>query len=62
MARFGRDNIIVLLGRFIIAPALMVLLIWAGTGMGVHLVSLFSHTLVIQAATPAFAVLPILAD
>lgn len=59
---FGRDNIIVLIGRFIVAPALMVGIIWVGSGFGIDLVRLFSHTLVIQAVTPAFAVLPILAD
>lgn len=59
---FSRDNIIVILGRFVVAPLLMIIMIVGGSHLGFHLTPMFRHTLIIQAATPVFAVLPILAD
>lgn len=58
---FERDSILALIGRFIISPLALILLIKLGGGMGVHLPSLMRQTLVVQSATPMLAVLPILA-
>ncbi|WP_251545563.1 AEC family transporter [Limosilactobacillus caecicola] len=59
--RFERDSILALIGRFIISPIVLIVLIKLGMGMGVHLPSLMRQTLVVQSATPMLAVLPILA-
>ena len=59
--RFERDSILALIGRFIISPLVLIVLIKLGMGMGVHLPSLMRQTLVVQSATPMLAVLPILA-
>ncbi|MFT8916997.1 MAG: AEC family transporter [Oenococcus sp.] len=54
---FDRDSVLVLIGRFIIAPALMIgILHLFAAGMP----SLESSTLIIQSAAPGLAVLPIL--
>lgn len=59
--RFDFHLILTLLGRFVISPIIMVLIVVAGMHMGVHINSIFQQTLIIQAATPSLAVLPILA-
>lgn len=59
--RFERDSILALIGRFIISPLVLIVLIKLGMVMGVHLPSLMRQTLVVQSATPMLAVLPILA-
>ena len=58
---FERDSILALVGRFILSPLVLIILIKLGMGMGVHLPSLMRQTLVVQSATPMLAVLPILA-
>lgn len=58
---FDGDTIWALLGRFIIAPALMILMLVIGKSGGAQVPSLESSTLIIQAAAPGLAVLPILA-
>jgi auxin efflux carrier (AEC) len=60
--RFDRDTIWALLGRFVFAPAIMIGFVSLGASMGHALPSLESSTLVIQAAAPGLAVLPILVD
>jgi len=57
---FDRDTILALLGRFIFAPAIMIGFVLLGKSMGNALPSLESSTLIIQAAAPGLAVLPIL--
>lgn len=59
--RFERDSILALIGRFILSPLVLILLIKCGMSMGVHLPDLMRQTLVVQSATPMLAVLPILA-
>lgn len=58
--RFDRDTIWALVGRFVFAPALMIAFILIGRTMGQAMPSLESSTLIIQAAAPGLAVLPIL--
>ncbi|MGY3765617.1 AEC family transporter [Vagococcus vulneris] len=59
---FDRDTIVALLGRFVLAPAVMIALItFCGDIFG-NLPTLESQTLIIQSAAPALAVLPILAN
>lgn len=59
--RFDRDTVVALIGRFILSPALLILLITIGSNMGADLNPLLQQTLVVQSATPMLAVLPILA-
>lgn len=68
LARFGLNNIrferdlnLALLGRFVISPIIMYVVVVLAAGMGLTVPALFSHTLIVQAATPALAVLPVLA-
>lgn len=60
--RFDKDTIAALLGRFVLSPLVMVLLIVLGGQFFGDLASLESQTLIVQAAAPALAVLPILAN
>ena len=60
--RFERDTVWALIGRFIISPLVLIILVKVGLGAGVHLPSLMRGTFVVQSATPMLAVLPILAD
>ncbi|MEK1334816.1 malate permease [Limosilactobacillus fermentum] len=61
--RFSKNLNVAILGRFVLSPIIMFTLIYAGAhGLHVNMASMFSKTLIIQAATPSFAVLPILAD
>ncbi|MCF6515289.1 AEC family transporter [Lactobacillus sp. S2-2] len=57
---FDRDSVLALLGRFVIAPALMIgiLVLFANGGAGVP--SIEASTFIIQAAAPGLAVLPML--
>ncbi|RXT59178.1 AEC family transporter [Lacticaseibacillus chiayiensis] len=59
--KFDKHVVVTLIGRFALAPVLMFVLIAMGHSMGLTMVPVFQKTLVIQAATPTFAVLPILA-
>ncbi|KIS03814.1 AEC family transporter [Paucilactobacillus wasatchensis] len=58
---FDGDTIWALLGRFIIAPAVMIMVILISGHIGNTMPSLESSTLIIQSAAPGLAVLPILA-
>lgn len=60
--RFDGNVIWTLLGRFVISPIIMAIIIFAGLHVGVHINDVFQQTLIIQAATPSLAVLPILAN
>lgn len=60
--RFDRDTVWALVGRFIFAPAIMIGLITLGSSTGHGLPNLEASTLIIQAAAPGLAVLPILVD
>lgn len=57
---FDKDTILALLGRFVVAPAIMIGIVIAFKNMGQTIPNLESSTLIIQAATPGLAVLPIL--
>ncbi|OIL00215.1 AEC family transporter, partial [Oenococcus oeni] len=54
---FDRDSILALIGRFIIVPAVMIIILKL---FGGSMPKLESSTLIIQAAAPGLAVLPIL--
>lgn len=58
---FDRDTIWALLGRFIFTPAVMIGILMLATHGGAQIPNLESSTLIIQAAAPGLAVLPILA-
>lgn len=60
---FDKDTIFALLGRFILAPIVMILLVkWFGPSvLHLDIASLMGKTFIVQSATPALAVLPILA-
>lgn len=58
---FDKDTVGALLGRFIIAPAIMITVILVSGHIGSTMPSLESSTLIIQSAAPGLAVLPILA-
>lgn len=60
--RFDKDTVWALIGRFIFAPAIMIGFVLLGASMGHGLPQLESSTLIIQAAAPGLAVLPILVD
>ena len=59
---FDKDTIFALLGRFIMSPCIMVILIILGTKISGTIPALESKTYIIQASAPALAVLPILAN
>ncbi|MGR3741897.1 AEC family transporter [Companilactobacillus sp. DQM5] len=58
--KFDRDTVIALLGRFVFAPAFMIAMVMIGAHMGQSMPNVEQSTLVIQAAAPGLAVLPIL--
>ena len=61
--RFDRDTVVALLGRFVLAPAVLIGLIALGSNaFGANLAPLLKQTLIVQSATPMLAVLPILAN
>ncbi|WP_283679383.1 AEC family transporter [Lentilactobacillus sp. Marseille-Q4993] len=57
---FDRDTVMALVGRFIIAPAVMIGLVLMFKSSGHPIPNLESSTLIIQSAAPGLAVLPIL--
>lgn len=59
--KFDRSVIVTLFGRFVTAPIVMTILIFIGAQAGLTIIPVFYKTLIIQAATPTFAVLPVLA-
>lgn len=59
---FDKDTIFALLGRFIMSPCIMVVLIILGVKISGTMPALESKTYIIQASAPALAVLPILAN
>lgn len=60
---FDRDTILGLMGRFVLAPAVMMILILVARSMTIFpIVDLQQQTLIVQSAAPALAVLPILAN
>ncbi len=60
--KFDTHVVITLLGRFVLSPIIMAVIVFIGANAGIHLNNIFQQTLVVQAATPALAVLPILAN
>ncbi|BDR55907.1 AEC family transporter [Xylocopilactobacillus apis] len=60
--KFDKSVIVTLLGRFVLAPIIMAALIFIGAQVGLKMVPIFYKTLIIQSATPTFAVLPVLAN
>ncbi|WP_119318890.1 AEC family transporter [Companilactobacillus formosensis] len=60
--RFDRDTILALVGRFIVAPVIMIGIILIGGSMMGSMPQLESSSFIIQSAAPGLAVLPILVD
>ncbi len=60
--KLDRDSTLALLGRFVLSPVVLIILIKLGAASGIELPTLMSQTLVVQSATPMLAVLPILAN
>ena len=60
--RFDRDTILALVGRFIVAPVIMIGIILIGGSMIGSMPQLESSSFIIQSAAPGLAVLPILVD
>ncbi|GEP18741.1 AEC family transporter [Pediococcus argentinicus] len=60
--KFDRDTIVALLGRFVLAPVVITLLILLGSHMGHALPTMEMQTLIVQASAPGLAVMPILAN
>lgn len=60
--RFDRDTVVALLGRFILSPIIMILVLLIAGHFGASFPTLASQTLIVQSATPMLAVLPILAN
>ena len=60
--RFDADTIWALVGRFVIAPAVMIGILMVAAALGDALPALERNTLIIQSGAPVMAVLPILAD
>ncbi|KRO00147.1 AEC family transporter [Companilactobacillus kimchiensis] len=61
--RFDRDTILALIGRFVVAPAIMIsIILLGGRMMGTSLPTIEANSFIIQSAAPGLAVLPILVD
>ncbi|UQS87189.1 AEC family transporter [Nicoliella spurrieriana] len=58
--KFDRDTVVVLLGRFVLSPAVMVILMLVAT-RDANVPAMLSQTMIVQSATPMLAVLPVLA-
>ncbi|MGL6154614.1 MAG: AEC family transporter, partial [Cetobacterium sp.] len=60
--KFDRDTIVALIGRFIIVPIIMILVIVISEKvLGIDMLPVLKGTLVVQSGVPMLAVLPILA-
>ncbi|MDN6968365.1 AEC family transporter [Oenococcus sp. UCMA 17063] len=59
---FDKDTLVALFGRFIIGPALMIIIVIIAQKYGIKLLSTEKQTYIIQASVPALATLPILAE
>src|SRR5699024_2646582 len=59
--RFDRDTVGALLGRFILSPIIMILVLLVAGHFGASFPTLASQTLIVQSATLMLDVLPILA-
>ena len=60
--KFDKDTVVALVGRLILSPVIMILLVRIlAPQVGLPLTQMMSDTFVVQSATPALAVLPILA-
>ena len=59
--RFDRDTSVALLGRFVLSPLAIICLLMLGGHLGHHLNVGLKETLIVQSATPALAILPVLA-
>ena len=59
--RFDRDTSVALLGRFVLSPLAIICLLMLGGHLGHHLSVGLKETLIVQSATPALAILPVLA-
>ena len=60
--RLDRDSILSLIGRFVICPIIIIVLIMIGTGtFGLTMSAIEKNSFIVQSATPMLAVLPILA-
>jgi predicted permease len=53
---------VALLGRFVLAPALIAMIISVGLHLGFGVPTAEAQTLIVQASAPGLAVLPILAN
>ncbi|MCP0886598.1 AEC family transporter [Ligilactobacillus sp. WILCCON 0076] len=70
LRQFGLKNmefdghiVMTLIGRFILSPIIMVVVVMVGLhAFGISLTPIFQKTLIIQSATPTLAVLPIMAN
>jgi predicted permease len=60
--RIDKDVIVVILGRFVMAPAVMAIILVAGAFINIEISQVAKQALIIQAATPTFAVIPIIAQ
>lgn len=61
--KFDRDSIVALIGRFVVAPAVMILLVKVvAIHSGLTIPEIMGETFIVQSATPALSVLPILAN
>ncbi|GAA3629121.1 AEC family transporter [Lactobacillus hamsteri] len=61
--RVDKDSAFALIGRFVIAPAIMILLVrLVAPSVGLDVPKLMGETFIVQSGTPALAVLPVLAD
>ncbi len=60
--RFDRDTVLVLVGRFIFSPIIMVLMIWMSGFISGNFTDMDKKTFMVQSAVPIFAVLPILVN
>ena len=60
--KLDRDSILSLIGRFVICPIIIIILIMIGTGtFGLTMSDIEKNSFIVQSATPMLAVLPILA-
>lgn len=60
--RFDKDAIVALIGRFVIAPALLIFVLWSVRELGVSLNIVMEETFIVQSAVPTLVIMPILAS